>query len=212
MGVARSIAAALVAGVAGAALPAAAQPVPAGGGRTVQTILFIRHGEKSPEGIGQLSCRGLNRALALPDMFKARFGTIDAVFAPSPSVKKQDGALSYDYVRPLATVEPTAIRFGLPLHAALGYMEGDKLVAALQDAEFRNARVLVGWEHHALDVIVPRLLATLGGDPALVPKWPGDDYDSIWRVTVTREADGRATAAFAHEHENLDGRPDACPS
>ena len=31
-----------------------------------ETIVFMRHGEKPPEGLGQLDCQGLNRALALP--------------------------------------------------------------------------------------------------------------------------------------------------
>ncbi len=180
--------------------------------RATETILFIRHGEKSPEGFGQLSCKGLNRALALAGRLQARFGAIDAVFAPNPSPQKQDGALAYDYVRPLATVEPTAIRLGLPVHAALGYGDGDKLIAALQAPDYRNARVLVAWEHHAMQAIVPRLLAEFGGDAALVPKWHGDDFDSIWRVTVTRDAGGRASVAFAHEHQDLDGQSDVCPS
>jgi hypothetical protein len=29
------------------------------------TIVIVRHGEKPPAGLGQLSCQGLNRALAL---------------------------------------------------------------------------------------------------------------------------------------------------
>ena len=109
-------------------------------------------------------------------------------------------------------IPQSTIRFGLPVHAAIGYSEGDKLIAALQVADYRNARVLVAWEHHALQAIVPRLLASLGGDAALVPKWHGDDFDSIWRVTVTRDAGGRASVAFAHERQDLDGQPEGCPS
>ena len=30
----------------------------------VETVVFVRHGEKPEKGLGQLSCRGLNRALA----------------------------------------------------------------------------------------------------------------------------------------------------
>jgi hypothetical protein len=32
----------------------------------VETIIFIRHGEKPLSGLGQITCQGLNRALALP--------------------------------------------------------------------------------------------------------------------------------------------------
>ena len=38
-----------------------------------QTLVFIRHGEKPDEGLGQLSCQGLNRALALPPVIAKVF-------------------------------------------------------------------------------------------------------------------------------------------
>ncbi len=34
-----------------------------------ETVIFLRHGEKPAAGLGQLSCKGLNRALALPRIF-----------------------------------------------------------------------------------------------------------------------------------------------
>lgn len=193
-----------------AAAGGAAQAVRAAPAAT-ETILFIRHGEKSPDGYGQLSCKGLNRALALAGRLQSRYGRIDAVFAPDPSQQKPDGALSYDYVRPLATVEPTAIRFGLPVHAAIGYSEAGKLLEALAQPAYRNATVLVAWEHHQLQSLVPDLLASFGIDGKSVPKWRSDDFDSIWRVTIGRGMDGQAKAAFAAEHQDLDGEPDQCP-
>ena len=42
---------------------------------TVETIVCIRHGEKPPGGLGQLTCQGLNRALALPKVLLGKFGT-----------------------------------------------------------------------------------------------------------------------------------------
>jgi len=187
----------------------AAQTAPAAA--ESETILFIRHAEKSPAGLGQLSCKGLNRALALAGLMQRRFPKLGAVFAPDPSQQKLDGGPSpYDYVRPLATVEPTAVRFGLPVHADIGYAESDKLLAALGDPALRAATVLVAWEHHQLEAMVPRLVGSLGGSAARVPKWGHGDYDSIWRVTVTRDGDTTHTT-FAQEQEGLDGQPEACP-
>lgn len=197
---------AIAGAVACAVAGANADPAPAR-----ETILFIRHGEKQPHGIGQLSCKGLNRALALPAVLQARYGKIDAVFAPDPSHQKPDGPLSYDYVRPLATVEPAAIRFGLPVHAAIGYEETGKLRAGLLLPEFHNAIVLVAWEHHALNDLVPEFLASLGGQRDWVKPWPSPDFDSIWRVTIERGA-GAPKVAFAHERQNLDGQSDVCPN
>ncbi|HEX3993473.1 MAG TPA: hypothetical protein VHX39_20045, partial [Acetobacteraceae bacterium] len=83
----------------------------------VETIALIRHGEKPPAGLGQLTCQGLNRALALPAVIRKVFRRPAAIFAPNPAEQKPDNGTLYDYVRPLATVEPTAIAFGLPIHA-----------------------------------------------------------------------------------------------
>src|SRR5208282_6311514 len=83
-------------------------------GSGTETIVFVRHGEKPGNGLGQLDCRGLNRALALPAVLARLFGTPAAIFAPNPADQITDHGERYDYVRPLATIEPTAISFGLP--------------------------------------------------------------------------------------------------
>ena len=44
-----------------------------------ETIVVLRHGEKAPGGLGQISCKGLNRALALPKVLIGRFGRADAI-------------------------------------------------------------------------------------------------------------------------------------
>jgi hypothetical protein len=49
-------------------------------GDALETIVLVRHGEKPNKGLGQL-----------------------------PSQQKQDAGVFYDYVRPFATVEPSAI-------------------------------------------------------------------------------------------------------
>jgi hypothetical protein len=183
---------------------------PAWSADAVETIVLIRHGEKPAQGLGQLDCRGLNRALALPAVIDKNFGRPGAVFAPDPSQKKIDDGVSYNYVRPLATVEPTAIFFGLPVNASFGIVETGRLRAALEQPLYRNAVVLVAWEHKTLATIARDLLAANGGDPAAVPDWDKADFDSIYVVAITRTGDA-ATATFAHTQEGLDGQKDACP-
>lgn len=175
-----------------------------------ETLLFIRHAEKSPAGLGQLSCKGLNRALALGAVLQKKYGKVDAVYAPSPQHQKEDGSGAFDYVRPLATVEPAAIRFGLPVHADLGYKKIDELVDAMLAPEYRSATVLVAWEHHKLDEMVPRLVKDLGGDPSAVNDWAKEDFDSIWRVTIMRDGTN-VRATFNHDRQELDGQSDICP-
>ena len=76
----------------------------------VETIVFLRHGEKPPGGLGQLTCQGLNRALALPAVLIAKFGRANYVFAPDPEGKVTEGGLrQFNYIRPLATIEPTVL-------------------------------------------------------------------------------------------------------
>jgi hypothetical protein len=86
-----------------------------------ETIVAIRHAEKPPGGLGQLTCRGLNRALALPKVLIGRFGKPDAIYAPDPADEVMDGSNSYSYVRPLVTIEPTAIALGMPVNTQIGY-------------------------------------------------------------------------------------------
>jgi len=172
-----------------------------------ERIVFVRHGEKPREGLGQLNCRGLNRALALPAFIAAQFGKPAAIFAPNPADQKKDDGKPYDYVRPLVTIEPTAIMFGLPVHAEIGFADVAALRTALEAPEYRDALVVVAWEHRLIDVVVHDLLAGHGGDPKLPPPWAEDDYDSVDVVTI--DANGRAT--FMHLREGLDGQPEACP-
>src|ERR1700730_13606505 len=95
--------------------------------KAVETIVFIRHGEKPEGGFGQLNCQGLNRALALAPTIAKSFGSPDALFAPNPSRPKEDAGNLYDYVRPLATIEPTAILFGLPVDVSLDIYDREGL-------------------------------------------------------------------------------------
>jgi hypothetical protein len=176
----------------------------------VQTVVFIRHGEKPDKGLGQLNCQGLNRALALPSVIAKTFGRPDAIFAPDPSHRKIDAGEPFDYVRPLATIEPTAIAFGLPVNASIGYSDVVGLQAAIEQAQYRNAFILIAWEHNMIENAARALLAAHGGDVAVVPKWDGDDFDSIYVVTINRSGD-TTKASFALKHQGLDGQRDTCP-
>jgi hypothetical protein len=180
-------------------------------GQTVETIVSIRHAEKPSGGLGQLTCRGLNRALALPTVLVAKYGTPQFVFAANPT-QKVDGEdqSEYFYVRPLATIEPTAIRCGLPVNTQFGYQEIKGLETELEKPAYQSATIFVAWEHYLLDDFVKDLLKSHGGDPTQVPAWPHDDFDSIFVVKITRSERG-ASVAFTIDHENLKNLSDACP-
>jgi hypothetical protein len=204
--------------------PGAAQPTtkpivttaPAQGGPPgvgTETIVFLRHGEKPARGLGQLSPQGLNRALALSAVLPAKYGKPDFLFAPDPAMTKvADGGPGYYYIRPLATIEPTAIALGMPVQTPFGYAEIDKLEAELSKPKYAQSLVFVAWEHGYGQEAAASLVGQFGGDPAQVPRWPGADFDSLYVVRITRAAGRPAAVAFAHDQEGLDGQSKAMPT
>jgi hypothetical protein len=177
---------------------------------SVETIVLVRHGEKPDKGLGQLNCKGLNRSLALPRVLSGQFGKPDYIFAPNPSKQKLDSGVLYDYVRPLATIEPTAIAAGLPVDTRFGYKKIKALEKELEKQRYRSALIFVAWEHTEIISIARDIMAGNGGDPSLVPKWQGNDFDGIYVLRLTR-AGNATTAAFERKTEGLDNTAEACP-
>ena len=175
-----------------------------------ETLVFVRHGEKPAKGYGQLNCQGLNRALALPAVIAAKFGKPDAIYAPDPGQQKDDSGHPYYYVRPLATIEPTAIQFQMPVQTPYGYAQIDRLGTALVDPANRGKLIVVAWEHKLIVQLLRQMLSAHGGNAADVPNWQSDDFDSIYIVRLDWQ-NGAARASFRHDRQGLDGRPTDCP-
>lgn len=177
-----------------------------------ETIVFVRHGEKPAGGFGQLDCQGLNRALALPAVIAAKFGKPDAIYAPNPSMQKKDDGALYDYVRPLATIEPTAIQYGMPVNTTYGFAQYDELGQALVAPGQSGKLIVVAWEHHEIEALVRAIMQQYGSANATVPNWANDDFDSIYIVKLNWDANGGPPrATFAHSQEGLNGRAKDCP-
>ena len=177
---------------------------------TTQTIVLMRHGEKPAAGLGQLDCQGLNRALALPPVLARRFGRPAAIFAPNPAQRVEDDGHAYNYIRPLATIEPTAIALGMPVDTSVGFTDTEGLQRRLGEPHLHNALVFVAWEHVRIVEIARSLMGKHGGAAAAVPGWSESDFDSIYIVTILRTAEG-VRARFEHAHEGLNGQSKACP-
>lgn len=180
------------------------------GGGAIETVVFVRHGEKPGDGLGQLDCQGLNRAFALPAVIARLFGKPAAIFAPNPADQITDHGKRYDYVRPLATIEPAAIAFGLPVNANIGFSDADALRQALEQPGYAGAVVLVAWEHKQIEKIARDLMRAHLGDSGLVPDWGEDDFDSIYVLKIDH-APGAASMSFEHRQEALDRQPTNCP-
>lgn len=176
----------------------------------VETIVCIRHGEKPLLGLGQLTCQGLNRALALPGVLLAKFGKPNSIFAPDPNQLAHDPGGEFCYLRPIATIEPTAIACGLPVNTRFGFKDIAALKQELTKPAYENATVFVAWEHRYLDDFVRDLVGSFGGDRSQVPEWPGSDYDSIFVVRLTHR-DAKITATFSRDAEDLNNLSSDCP-
>jgi hypothetical protein len=177
-----------------------------------ETLICIRHGEKPKGGLGQLTCRGLNRALALPAVLLKKYGTPQYIFAPSP-MQKVDGkksAQDYYYIRPLMTIEPTAIQCGLPVNTAFGFREVKELERELEAEKYQHATVFIAWEHGLLDQFAKNIVRDNHGDAKQVGPWPSGDYDTIFVIRLTRSG-GETKISFAADHEGLDNLSDNCP-
>jgi hypothetical protein len=175
----------------------------------VETLVCIRHGEKPLGGLGQLNCRGLNRSLALPKVLLAKFGNPQFIFAPNPT-QKVDSKEGYYYVRPLATIEPTAIRLGLPVDTQFGFKEIVGLENELKKPAYEDATVFVAWEHGKLDDFAQAVVKHHGGRVTQVPPWPGADYDTIFVFKFIKDA-GRESFTFNVDHEGLNDQNESCP-
>ena len=182
-----------------------------------ETIVVLRHSEKAIGDLGQLNCMGLNRSLVLPKLLIGRFGRADAIFAPNPADRIRANAFStrsYSYVRPLATIEPTAIQLGLPVNTQLSFTDIAGLQAAVTAPAYANSTIFIAWEHKYAYDFARQMLRAYGLDPSQVPAWPSDDFETLYVFHITRTAGTDAPAmTFAVQKEGLDGTlSSTCPS
>ena len=178
------------------------------GSSAQQTIVFFRHGEKPSSGNGQLTCQGLNRALALPDVLFAKFGRPHWAYAPNPSQKIPDPAGSFFYVRPLATIEPSVIRAGISVNTNYGYTNVSGLQSVLIRSSKANSTIYVAWEHAYLVKAVQSIMNAYGGG-VRVPAWISGDYDTLYVVRVNYTSSG-IRAWFELDSQGLNGLPTTC--
>ena len=161
---------------------------------SVQTLVFLRHGEKPDNDSGQLTGKGLNRALALADLLISRYGRADALYAAAPKQSKLGNSL-----RSLQTITPVAVRLSLPVHLEFHAKETKALRDALLDKAHHGHTIFVVWEHDNLK--------ETGGDYSDMPAWPRDDFDSLWVLNIVR-GEKEISVAFSQEKQGLNNLKD----
>ncbi|MGN7742375.1 histidine phosphatase family protein [Pseudomonas sp. 22526] len=179
-----------------------------------QTLVFLRHAEKPSEGLGQLNCLGLNRALDLATLLPERFGKADYVFAANPSRHVEEGSEDqrYSYIRPLMTISPSAIRLGLPVNIDFGANDTDELADELLRDQYRNATVYTAWSRGYLPELINTVAGkALGEEQMIAEDWSRDDFDTLYVLTLTWR-DGKASLLSRSLPQGLDHGEPGCPT
>jgi hypothetical protein len=167
-----------------------------------KTIVVVRHGEKKEgKSKGGLSCKGLNRGLALPDMLLQRYGSnIKGIFAPEPVYIKEpgDGDNNSWYLRPIITIDPLAIRLGMAINIHFNMDDNvneSMLAKKLYQAE--PGVYVVAWEHKHIPQLVDNIMK-LYKESIEVPDWNDTDFERLYvirifkngQITLTPEKEG----------------------
>ncbi|KAF1022444.1 MAG: hypothetical protein GAK37_03371 [Pseudomonas sp.] len=190
--------------------PAAHRGPPVDG---VQTLVFLRHGEKPANGLGQLNCQGLNRAMNLATLLPERFGNANYVFAADPNrhVKEGEHDTAYSYIRPLMTITPSAIKLGLPVNINYAVNDIRALANELVSNQYHNATIYTAWSHGYLPELINKVASeAVGKQYTVIHDWPGDDFDSLYVLTLTWH-NGKASVLARNDKQGLNNGQPACP-
>ena len=180
----------------------------------VQTLVFMRHAEKPADGLGQLTCQGLNRAIDLATLLPHKYGKADYIFAANPSRQVEEGADddAYSYVRPMMTINPSAIKLGLPINLEFSANDTRALANELTDDKYHNATIYTAWSHGYLPELINSVARkAVGKKVTLTEDWPGTDFDSLYVLTLTWQ-DGKASVLSRIDKQGLNNGAKACPT
>jgi hypothetical protein len=153
------------------------------------TIVIVRHGEKPDDG-DNLSCEGLNRALALPAVLRRKFGKHAFTAAYVPKLALGDAT---KHARMFQTVTPFAVRQNLTVNSNF---DEEDVAAVAADVLQRSGTILIVWQHSQ---IRPLALALHVPESKLPDEWKGKDFESIWIVTPTKDGPSK----FAKDTEGI---------
>lgn len=135
----------------------------------VLRVIIIRHGEKPEEG-DNLSCAGLNRALALPAVLNRLMPTPpDYTYVPLIGTDGQKTSTA----RMFQTVTPYAVQHNLVVNS--DYVV-ENTAGITKELRQQRGTALVVWEHDS----IPEIAKKLGIKGPL--EWPDADFDSIWTI------------------------------
>lgn len=180
-------------------------------GTIEKTIIIIRHGEKNFPAHGGLSCKGLNRALKLPNLLLQRYGNINGIYATKPiyiNDLNDDDYKSW-YLRPIITIDPLAIQLNKPVDINFNFTTkyGNESLATKL---YKNPPgvYVVSWEHVHIPDLIQYIMKHYKKNID-IPKWNAFNFDRIYVIRIFKNGKISLNA----EKENLDWKlSDDCPN
>lgn len=133
-------------------------------------IVIIRHAEKAATG-DNLSCQGMNRALALPKVLRAKFGIPNYILVPALGQGK-----STSHSRMFQTITPFAVKYNLKINTSF---EGDDFKGISNYLEDKQGTAVLVWDHGNIKALAKSL-----GAKTTKLRWADGDFDSIWIIDV----------------------------
>jgi hypothetical protein len=138
----------------------------------VLRVVIIRHGEKPAQG-DNLSCAGLNRALALPTVLNQLLPTPpNYTYVPLIGTNGQKTSTA----RMFQTITPYAVQHNLTINSDYTVANTPGIAKELRR---KRGTVLLVWEHES----IPKIVKKLGIKESL--EWPDADFDSIWTISFS---------------------------
>lgn len=167
------------------------------------TFVFIPEAEPFTDALDQLSCKGLNRALALPSVLNTYYQTINQFVLPKPDERKPSF-----YRRAFMTIEPTIINRG-SLFIAAGRGSIKEMVEYLHSDECLDQTTVITWPKYEMAKLVQALYKEYKGNTSEIPN-PVPSSDSIYEIKVVHSLD-KLAASFRIVDEELNDSPAFCP-
>ncbi|MBA3661929.1 MAG: hypothetical protein H0W64_09385 [Gammaproteobacteria bacterium] len=172
----------------------------------LQTIVFMRHGEKPTLDFGQLKCQGWKRSVLLPQVLLKKFGMPDYLFAPFPYFQHH-----YFYVRGVVSLQPLAIQLNKSMNTKYMYTEVHHFAQELLKEQYHHATSFVLWEHFNLVFVVREIMKQLGQNKETIPRWHASDFDSLYVITIDW-SQKKPTVKFVHDYQKLNNQSNTCPT
>ncbi len=183
-----------------------------------ETLYIIRHADAHPLQYwsdGNYVCAGQWRALDLPNALRGKISPQQVYSSDPAQTSPGTEGFSWSGVAPSLTVEPYAIANNLPYGLAASFDTSSASATSnffFNGDTFSNQTVLLAWSYQFIQPMVNNLVSSYFPPDAApaVSLWPGNDYDTVWKVRLDAEGNLTVNNAMC---EGIDSAalPATCP-